>query len=93
MRVNRIEPPVILDTDLLQCFACIDNGIDILVNTLGRETYVTRQVLDETRLLYAWPQKQDIAERVDVAVSKGVVGCMDIFAISEDAQRFAAMRR
>lgn len=91
MRINRVEPPVIFDTDLMQCFASIDNGIDILAKTLGKEIYVTGQVLEETRLLYAWFKKQDIARRIDVAVSKGVIGRMDVFAVEEDARLFTAM--
>lgn len=71
--------------------ASIDNGIDVLVKTLGKEIYVTWQVLEETRLLYAWFQKQDIAGRIDVAVSKGVKGRLDVLAVEEDARLFTAM--
>lgn len=91
MRVNQVKVPIVLDTDIIECFASLDDGISILVDSLGTEIYVTGQLIEEIDLLYGWPSKSYIAERVNAAVGKGKIGRMSIEAISEDARLFIKM--
>lgn len=91
MRIEGVEPPVILDTDLIQCFLSVNDGIEVLMKTLGNEIYVTGQVLEETRVLYHWPERAAIPKKLDGLVRTSRIACLNIFAHGRDALQFEQM--